>query len=75
MTQTEQVLEYMKTHGSINPLQAMQNLGIMRLSARIWDLKASGVQVETIQKKRKTPVGVKQWAEYKLKEPTAGANS
>ena len=74
MNQSQQVLEYMKTHGSIDPLKAMQYLGIMRLSARIWDLRASGTEIETIQKKRKTPVGVKVWAEYKLKEPTVVAD-
>ena len=39
MKQTEQVLWYLDKYGSITPLEAMRDLGIMRLGARIWDLK------------------------------------
>lgn len=39
MTQTEQVRWYMQEYGSIDPMQAMRDLGIYRLGARIWDLK------------------------------------
>lgn len=39
MTQTEKVLRHMKRFGSITPLEAMEEYGIMRLGARIWDLK------------------------------------
>lgn len=42
MKQTEQVLEYLKQHGSIDPLRAFNDLGILRLGARIYDLKAAG---------------------------------
>ena len=68
MSQTEQVYEYIKTHGSIDPLKAIHRLGILRLSARIWDLRAQGVEIETVRKTRKTKAGVKEWAEYRLKE-------
>ena len=47
MTQTEKVLDYMERHGSITPLEAMNQLGIMRLGARIFDLKESGVKIIT----------------------------
>lgn len=40
--QCRRVLEFVKEHGSINPMQAMNELGIMRLSARINDLKWMG---------------------------------
>lgn len=40
--QTEQILEYMKQHGSISALEAMLHLQCMRLGARIHDLKAEG---------------------------------
>ena len=42
MTQTEKVLRHMKRFGSITPLEAMEEYGIMRLGARIWDLKREG---------------------------------
>lgn len=69
MKQTEQVLDYMKRNGSIDPLSALQELGIMRLGARIWDLKAQGIPVVTEMKSRTTADGaVKRWAEYRLGE-------
>tara|TARA_R100001224_G_scaffold113356_1_gene98510 strand:- start:914 stop:1192 length:279 start_codon:yes stop_codon:yes gene_type:complete len=37
--QTARILQYMETHGSITALQAMRDLGIYRLAARIHDLK------------------------------------
>ena len=46
MTQAEQIHEYMKKHGSITTLDAFR-IGITRLSARIWDLKRQGVEIET----------------------------
>jgi hypothetical protein len=47
MTQTEKILDYMERHGSITPLEAMNELGIMRLGARIFDLKESGIEIIT----------------------------
>ena len=38
-TQCQRVLEYMREHGSICPREADRKLGIMRLGARIFDLK------------------------------------
>ena len=42
MTQTTDVLEYLNTHGSITPLEALRELGIMRLAARVNDLENRG---------------------------------
>ena len=39
MTQCERILKYMRDFGSINPMQAMKDLGVMRLAARVADLK------------------------------------
>lgn len=47
MTQTEKVLRHMKRFGSITPLEAMEEYGIMRLGARIWDLKQAGHLIQT----------------------------
>ena len=40
--QTEKILDYMRTHGSITPLEAMIELNCMRLASRISDLKKEG---------------------------------
>lgn len=37
----------MVKHGGITAREAMQELGIMRLSARIWELKREGVNIIT----------------------------
>lgn len=45
MTQTQKVLDYIDRFNSITPLQAFADLGIMRLAARISDLKKMGVDI------------------------------
>lgn len=40
MTQEEKVLEYLRDFGSITALEAMRDLGIMRLASRVSDLRA-----------------------------------
>ena len=45
--QTEKVLRYMKEFGSITSLQAMTDLGVMRLASRITDLKQSGYDIKS----------------------------
>lgn len=42
MTQSQVILEHLKKHGSITQKEAIDNYGIMRLGARIWDLKRGG---------------------------------
>lgn len=37
--QCEKVLQYMKTNKTITTLEAFDELGVSRLSARIWDLR------------------------------------
>ena len=66
--QTEQVYAYMQEHGSIDPLRAFTELGILRLGARIFDLKASGVPVigEMRYKVSETGKIEKKWKEYRL---------
>ena len=45
MTQTEKVLTHLDLRGSLTPLQAMDYYGIMRLAARIGDLRRDGHQI------------------------------
>ena len=74
MTQNEMVLQYIERHGSIDPLRALNELGVMRLAARIANLRAMGHNIVTETKRKKTPDGVKSWAEYK-KEPSGTTNT
>ena len=64
MNQMDAVFDYMKEHGSIDPLRALNDLGIMRLGARIFDLKAAGVQI-TGELRINRDTG-KRWKEYRL---------
>lgn len=54
-TQEERVLDYMKRFGSITTLDAFNDLGITRLSAKIFDLKKQGYDIvgETIKVKNR----------------------
>ena len=45
MSQEAQVIEFIKSHGSITQKQAVDFLGCYRLSARVWNIKATGVDV------------------------------
>ena len=45
MSQKNMVLDYMRTFGSITPLQAMEEFNCMRLAARIADLEADGINI------------------------------
>lgn len=47
MTQTQEILRYLKDHGAITPVDAMREFGCMRLAARIADLKAKGHKINT----------------------------
>ena len=46
-TQAERVLEYIKEFGSITQLEALRDLGVMRLASRITDLKNMGYSIES----------------------------
>lgn len=47
MTQVERIVWYIRHFGYITPLQAMADLGVMRLASRIKDLKNLGYRVIT----------------------------
>ena len=69
MTQCERVLEYMKDFGSITPLDAMQDIGCMRLAARIADLREMGYAIGRRMKTSKNRYGNPiSFAEYYLEE-------
>jgi hypothetical protein len=47
ITQNRRVLGYMRAHKSITPLTALSRMGVMRLGARIWELKAAGHRISS----------------------------
>ncbi len=44
-TQTERVLDYINDFGSITQMDALNDLGVMRLASRISDLKKMGYPI------------------------------
>lgn len=44
-TQNDRILEYIKRFGSITQLEALQDLGVMRLASRISDLRSLGYPI------------------------------
>lgn len=57
LTQSERVLDYIKEFGSITQLDAIRDLGIMRLASRVSDLKKSGVYITGKYEKVKNRYG------------------
>lgn len=48
MSQNGRIIDYLTRHGSITQLDAMRDLGIMRLGARVFDLKERGYNIQTV---------------------------
>lgn len=44
-TQNERILDYINRFGSITQLDALQDLGVMRLASRISDLRSEGYPI------------------------------
>ena len=45
MTQCERIIDYIDRFGSITPVEAFNDLGIMRLASRICDLEKQGISI------------------------------
>ncbi|MDA0352544.1 MAG: hypothetical protein O3A10_10100 [Chloroflexi bacterium] len=46
-TQTDLVLDYLRTQGPLTQPEAQEQFGCLRLGARIWDLKQRGHSIRT----------------------------
>lgn len=55
--QTDKILLYMKTYGSITAMDAVREFGCMRLAARISDLRNSGVPIDDKYESNKNRFG------------------
>lgn len=62
-TQRKGILEYMQKHGHITPIEALEQFGCFRLSARIWELRKAGYIIKTTSHKKSG----KRFAVYHLK--------
>lgn len=73
MTQIEKIINYMEQRGSITSLEAMQELGCMRLASRMCDIKALGYNVvremETSKNRSEEQV---HYARYRIITEAAG---
>lgn len=68
-TQCEKVLEYIKKFGSITQLEALRDIGCMRLASRISDLRYQGIPIGRRIKTGKNRYGDEiHFAEYYLEE-------
>ncbi len=68
-TQCDKVLAYMRQFGSITQLQALQDIGCMRLASRISDLRQQGFAIGRRIKTGKNRYGDSvSFAEYYLIE-------
>lgn len=69
MGQKERVLQYMERFGSISTYEAFTDLGVTRLSAVVFNLKADGMEIETKTEYATNRFGEKvHFSRYSLKE-------
>ncbi len=66
LTQDFAVLMILKENGTINPLEALKEIGCFRLSARIHNLKKKGYQIATKRITKQGKFGKINFAEYSL---------
>ena len=65
MTQHEKIRRYMNEHGSITPLDAMREFGIMRLASRISEMRKMGEDFRKVTIKDRNRYGeVVHYAKY-----------
>ena len=68
-TQCQQILEYMRRFGSITQLDALRDIGCMRLASRINELRCQGFAIGRRMKTSKNRYGKDvSFAEYYLEE-------
>lgn len=68
-TQAKRVLEYIRETGSITQLEALRELGVMRLASRITDLKRQGYAIVRDTVPIKTRYGNTYIARYREVKP------
>lgn len=65
--QTKLVADYLTRHGRLTPLVALKKLGVMRLGARVWELRHEhGMSISRVMKRVRTRDGSTRVAEYRI---------
>ena len=68
-TQADRVLAYIQTFGSITSLEAFRDLGVTRLSARIYELRARNINIDSTSVTSKNRYGENcTYAKYYLRK-------
>lgn len=68
-TQAARILDYMREYGSISQLEAIRDLGVMRLASRISELRKQGVPIHAKTETVKNRFGEKTYIKrYSLKK-------
>ena len=69
LTQSMKILKYMMDFGSITPIEALKDLGVMRLGARIYDLEKQGFEILHERESGRNRYGEKtSYARYRLEK-------
>ena len=63
-SQSEEILAWLQSGKSLDPLTALEKFGTFRLGARVYDLKKEGHRIETIMVEKRG----KRYAEYRLEK-------
>lgn len=67
-TQAERVLDYIREFGSITQLDALRDLGVMRLASRVSDLRKQGYDIRgkhiAVENRYGEKCHIKQYSEY-----------
>lgn len=67
MKQADRVMQYLKDFGSITPLDAVRDLGIMCLAERVRDLRNAGVDIKSTPETSKNRYGdITRYVRYSL---------
>lgn len=76
-TQNDRIMRYMRDFGSITQMDAMRDLGVMRLASRVSDLKSQGVRISDTWETAKNRYGeTVSYKRYRLEEkPCEGSYS
>lgn len=73
MNQCEKIVFYIQMFGSISSMEAFQDLGITRLSARIYELRNEGYQFDEKFETAKNRFGESvSYKRYKFQKETKG---
>jgi len=76
MTQCERILEYFDEFGSITQLEAIRDLGCMRLASRISDLRQEGYLIERKMENGKNRFGeTTSYARYYMEAKKDGTDA